>query len=67
MTVHFEVKAPKDPLLGTTRKTPLEKGQKELIGKLQEWGHRVHVVYSPREVVDVLAGYGIRPRIALAL
>ena len=23
---------------------------------------RVHVVYSPREVVDVLAGCGIRPK-----
>ena len=67
VTVHFEVKAPKDPLLGTKRKTPLERGQKELIAKLQAWGHRVHIVYSPREVADVLAGYGVRPRVAVAL
>lgn len=67
VTVHFEVKAPKDPLLGTKRKTPVERGQKELIAKLREWGHRVHVVYSPREVADVLAGYGVRPRVALGL
>ena len=61
ITVDLEVKAPKDPMLGTKRKTPLEPGQKELIAKLQEWGHHVHVVYSPRDVVAVLATYGIRP------
>ena len=47
--------------------TPLERGQKELTGTLREWGHRVHVVYSPGEVTDVLAGYGVRPRVALGL
>lgn len=57
VTVWLEVKAPKDPLLGTRRKTPLSREQKELIPKLQAWGHKVHVVYSVREVLDVLAGY----------
>ena len=65
IAVWFEVKAPADPLLGTKRKTPVEKGQRELIGKLRGWGHNVHVVYSPRETADVLATYGIRPGRAL--
>ena len=36
VTAHFEVMAPKDPLLGTKKKTLLERGQKDLIARLRE-------------------------------
>ena len=48
------------------RKTPLSREQKELIPKLQAWGHKV-LVYSVREVLDVLAGYGVLPRAGVTL
>ena len=44
VTVWLEVKAPKDPLLGTKKKTPLSREQKQPIPKHQAWGHNVHVV-----------------------
>ncbi len=65
VTARFKVKALKDPRLGTKKRTPLSKERKALMWKIQGWGHRVHVVLSVREVVDVLACYGIRPRVAL--
>ena len=67
VTVWLEVKAPKDPYLGTKKKTPLSADQKELLPKLQEWGHNIHVVYSKAEAAEVLAGHGIHPKPGITL